>query len=154
MKLNFIILFKYRDEIALWSDLHILGYLLNEKYQRDPIAWSNIQCEKWYEQRQQEPLYDYEQDLYPCPCNLSQAIADRGRWRPAPFCDINKAGMEDRNDYCRYREDIVHCVINVIHRYGTCICLSKDGTIAQSIIIGMIGRGDRRHKVSKIVTVD
>ncbi|XP_071842234.1 sushi domain-containing protein 2-like isoform X2 [Apostichopus japonicus] len=104
-----------RDEIALWSDLHILGYLLNEKYQRDPIAWSNIQCEKWYEQRQQEPLYDYEQDLYPCPCNLSQAIADRGRWRPAPFCDINKAGMEDRNDYCRYREDIVHCVINIIH---------------------------------------
>lgn len=113
----FFLLVYNREQIALWSDVHILGYMLNDKYQRDPVAWSNLQCERWYEERQKEPLYDFEQDLYPCPCNLSQAIADRGRWKPAPFCDISKAGMQDRNDYCRYREDILHCVINIIHRW-------------------------------------
>ncbi|XP_041471024.1 sushi domain-containing protein 2-like [Lytechinus variegatus] len=104
-----------RSLFAIWSDVHWLGYMMNDKYQRNPGAYSNLQCEIWNEKMDNEPVWNYDQDLNPCPCDLSQALADRARFRPLDFCDMSTAGFDDDEDYCFLREGIKHCVINIIN---------------------------------------
>ncbi|XP_071503248.1 sushi domain-containing protein 2-like [Diadema antillarum] len=104
-----------RDQVALWSDVHYMGYMMNDKYQRAPAVYSNQRCEDWYEEQIAAPVWNYDQDLNPCPCDLSQAMADRARFRPLDKCDMTMAGEDDDEDYCYLREGIKHCVIDIIN---------------------------------------
>lgn len=96
--------------------MHPLGYLLNDKFQRDPPVYANQKCEEWYDKAQAEPPWDYDQDLNACPCNLTQAMADRARFVPDRGCDMNTASLDQNRDYCYLRDEVVHCVISVIPR--------------------------------------
>ncbi|XP_033096788.1 sushi domain-containing protein 2-like [Anneissia japonica] len=96
-----------KDDFALWSDIHPLGYMLYDWYQNDQELWATMRCEEWYEREVNEDEYVLE--LEPCPCNLSQALADRGRFKPTLECNL-----ESDEFYCYQRSTIVHCVENIV----------------------------------------
>ncbi|XP_022099265.1 sushi domain-containing protein 2-like [Acanthaster planci] len=104
-----------RDDLALWSDLHFLGYIMNDKFQNDPATYANLRCDEFYK-REVEGNYaeDLLNNLRPCPCNLTQALADRGRFKPDPMCNMDDAVQDRTQEYCRFRDDVVHCVTSIV----------------------------------------
>ncbi|XP_038064903.1 protein mesh-like [Patiria miniata] len=104
-----------RDDLALWSDLHFLGYIMNDKFQNDPSTYSNLRCDEFYE-REVEAKVEEEllNSLRHCPCNMTQALADRGRFKPDPMCNMDDAVQDRTQEYCRFRDDVVHCVASIV----------------------------------------
>ena len=103
------------DDFELWSDLHFLGYIMNDKFQNDPAVYSNQRCEEFFDrEKEAEHDIDLQNNLRPCPCNLTQALADRGRFKPDPMCNMDDAVQDRTQEYCRFRDDVVHCVTSIV----------------------------------------
>ncbi|XP_002739118.2 sushi domain-containing protein 2-like [Saccoglossus kowalevskii] len=95
---------------AIWTDVHMLGYLLEEEYQLDTHVWAGDECHTFYVA--QEGAVNFRKDLYYCPCNLTMAIADFGRFEPDPDCT-----MEFYNSPCTYHPGAKHCVFTVYNNH-------------------------------------
>ncbi|XP_030855388.1 sushi domain-containing protein 2-like [Strongylocentrotus purpuratus] len=108
-----------RDDLALWSDLHFLGYIMNGMFQNDTSTYSNLRCDEFYE-REKAAGVDKEllNSLRPCPCNLTQALADRGRFKPDPMCNMDDTVQNRTQEYCRFKDDVVHCVTSIVPSDG------------------------------------
>ena len=67
--------------------------------------WMKEKCSAWYYKDRVEN--DWRARLPPCPCKLTQALKDVGRFIADPDCDY-RTGSE-----CLYNEGAHHCVLSV-----------------------------------------
>ncbi|XP_070534783.1 sushi domain-containing protein 2-like [Ptychodera flava] len=91
---------------AIWSDVHTLGYAMEEEFQLDPRSYATEHCLNFYDA--QLPNINFRRDLYYCPCNLTMAMADFGRFEPDPDCN-----MERQDTKCTFHRGARHCVNSV-----------------------------------------
>lgn len=68
----------HRDVQALWTNDHALAWHLSDDFREDPVAWARTQCQAWEELEDQLP--NFLEELPDCPCTLTQARADSGRF--------------------------------------------------------------------------
>ncbi|XP_066834877.1 sushi domain-containing protein 2 isoform X3 [Anser cygnoides] len=87
---------------SIWSSEHALAWHLGEDFRNDPIAWATAKCLEW--DRKEEKLPNFLEEIIDCPCTLSQARADTGRFHTDYGCDIEKGSV------CTYHPGAVHCV--------------------------------------------
>ncbi|XP_071806324.1 sushi domain-containing protein 2-like isoform X2 [Asterias amurensis] len=68
--------------VSLFSDVHMLGYLLHQPYQDNPTVWADEQCTRWDAQEDLDNNANgeprYFSDVTACPCNLDQVELDFG----------------------------------------------------------------------------
>ncbi|XP_051829342.1 sushi domain-containing protein 2 [Antechinus flavipes] len=113
-----------RDVPAIWSSDHALAWHLGEDFRRDSAAWATAKCKSWV--RLEETLPNFLEELEDCPCTLTQARADTGRFFTDYGCDIESGSV------CTYHPEAVHCVRSIqgSPRYaaGQQCCYSAAGT--------------------------
>uniref|UniRef100_A0A2K5UEM5 Sushi domain containing 2 n=1 Tax=Macaca fascicularis TaxID=9541 RepID=A0A2K5UEM5_MACFA len=113
-----------KDVQALWTNDHALAWHLSDDFREDPVAWARTQCQAWEELEDQLP--SFLEELPDCPCTLTQARADSGRFFTDYGCDMEQGSV------CTYHPGAVHCVrsVQASPRYGSgqqC-CYTADGT--------------------------
>ncbi|XP_036593498.1 sushi domain-containing protein 2 [Trichosurus vulpecula] len=113
-----------RDVPAIWSSEHALAWHFGEDFRQDSAAWATAKCMNWVTLDKNLP--NFLEELEDCPCTLTQARADTGRFFTDYGCDIEKKNS------CTYHPEAVHCVRSVMGspRYGSgqqC-CYSASGT--------------------------
>ncbi|XP_026304213.1 sushi domain-containing protein 2 isoform X1 [Piliocolobus tephrosceles] len=113
-----------KDVQALWTNDHALAWHLSDDFREDPVAWARTQCQAWEELEDQLP--NFLEELPDCPCTLTQAWADSGRFFTDYGCDMEQGSV------CTYHPGAVHCVrsVQASPRYGSgqqC-CYTADGT--------------------------
>ncbi|XP_012579147.1 PREDICTED: sushi domain-containing protein 2 [Condylura cristata] len=113
-----------KDVHSLWSNEHALAWHLSEDFRKDPVAWARAQCLAWEELEDQLP--NFLEELPDCPCTLTQARADSGRFHTDYGCDM------DHGSVCTYHPGAIHCVrsVQASPKYGSgqqC-CYTKEGT--------------------------
>ncbi|XP_030770620.1 sushi domain-containing protein 2 isoform X2 [Rhinopithecus roxellana] len=113
-----------KDVQALWTNDHALAWHLSDDFREDPVAWARTQCQAWEELEDQLP--NFLEELPDCPCTLTQARADSGRFFTDYGCDMEQGSV------CTYHPGAVHCVrsVQASPRYGSgqqC-CYTADGT--------------------------
>ncbi|XP_075389701.1 sushi domain-containing protein 2 [Tenrec ecaudatus] len=94
-----------KDVQALWSNEHALAWHMEENFRADPVAWARNQCLAW--EKLEDQLPDFLEELPACPCTLTQARADTGRFFTDYGCDIENGSV------CTYHPKAVHCVRSV-----------------------------------------
>uniref|UniRef100_A0A670ZID8 Sushi domain containing 2 n=1 Tax=Pseudonaja textilis TaxID=8673 RepID=A0A670ZID8_PSETE len=112
-----------QDVAAIWSPEHAMAWHLEEAFRRDPVGWAAAKCQQW--DRQEAGLPAFLQEIPDCPCTLSQARADFGRFHTDYGCDMEKGSV------CTYHPGAIHCVrsVQASPRYGAgqqC-CYSRRG---------------------------
>ncbi|XP_072049265.1 sushi domain-containing protein 2-like [Amphiura filiformis] len=127
---------------TLWSDVHMLGYLLNDEYQDNPPSWSRRMCDEWAEA--DDKLPSFVENLFTCPCTLQQAIVDTGRFQPDAECS-----MFDDGSKCLYHTGAKHCVISVAATIktnsGSECCYNQNGDLMYAGDTRFGSTGDRSH---------
>ncbi|KAL4681861.1 hypothetical protein H8959_007338 [Pygathrix nigripes] len=113
-----------KDVQALWTNDHALAWHLSDDFREDPVGWARTQCQAWEELEDQLP--NFLEELPDCPCTLTQARADSGRFFTDYGCDMEQGSV------CTYHPGAVHCVrsVQASPRYGSgqqC-CYTADGT--------------------------
>ncbi|XP_022088953.1 sushi domain-containing protein 2-like [Acanthaster planci] len=126
-----------QDEVAknlpgMWSDIHNLHWLYPVP---DPSAW----CGNWLEEAQLD--LEFLAVTEPCPCTLTQALVDTGRFSDHPLCnspescEVSKPGA-------------VHCVrVDTASELGSgqeC-CYGNDNNILDVLKSTGGGFAQRRH---------
>ncbi|XP_052245038.1 sushi domain-containing protein 2-like isoform X2 [Dreissena polymorpha] len=89
-------------------------------------TWPTDMCVKWYNQDKQDMSWlDY---LLNCPCSLTQAVSDFGRWQPDGSCNLQNAKNPNN---CFYHTTAVHCVraVQPVHGAGNQCCYSSTGLL-------------------------
>ncbi|VDI44766.1 Hypothetical predicted protein, partial [Mytilus galloprovincialis] len=111
----------YRYQIA---DV-MLGYYVNvamaSQFGKD---WPNMKCKQWY--NNEKINVAWVKGLLSCPCTLTQAFCDIGRWKADDGCDI------DSDSSCTYHKGAVHCVRTTeptIDGAGNQCCYDEDGNL-------------------------
>ncbi|XP_072021726.1 sushi domain-containing protein 2-like [Amphiura filiformis] len=127
--------------LKFWSDIHALGYILNQEYQDNPIGWSSIKCDEW--SQNETSLPDFVDELMACPCTLQQAIADSGRFQPDTGCSIYSGSV------CKYHQGAKHCVRSVAASEttssGTQCCYQDNGDLMFAGDTDQGSTADRSH---------
>ena len=67
--------------------------------------WMSERCSSWYHKDRTESAWRAR--LPPCPCKLTQALKDVGRFIADPTCDFRTGSQ------CLYNKDAYHCVLSV-----------------------------------------
>ena len=75
---------------------------MTQKYGDD---WASAKCKAWTDRDRMSE--DWLDRLLPCPCTLSQALADWGRWQPDVGCNMFAGSV------CTYHIGAKHCVRSV-----------------------------------------
>lgn len=92
-----------------WSNMIPFGYYFHDvwKYQWGN-NWAMDMCIDWFTyDGRRENFYMFLENTYSCPCTLSQAFADVGRFVALMDCDI----MGDHS--CYYTQGAQHCVVSI-----------------------------------------
>ncbi|KAM8866408.1 LOW QUALITY PROTEIN: sushi domain-containing protein 2 [Synchiropus picturatus] len=76
---------------ALWSAGHILAWHLPQDFRDDSVAWAQKRCQQW--DAGESTLPDFLHDLQDCPCTLTQARADKGRFHTDYSCDMDRGSV-------------------------------------------------------------
>uniref|UniRef100_A0A8C9HTS3 Sushi domain containing 2 n=1 Tax=Piliocolobus tephrosceles TaxID=591936 RepID=A0A8C9HTS3_9PRIM len=107
-----------KDVQALWTNDHALAWHRSDDFREDPVAWARTQCQAWEELEDQLP--NFLEELPDCPCTLTQAWADSGRFfvslpsgRTDYGCDMEQGSV------CTYHPGAVHCVLGPGWGLGT-----------------------------------
>ncbi|XP_022088983.1 protein mesh-like [Acanthaster planci] len=126
-----------QNELALpgmWSDIHNLHWLYPVP---DPSTW----CGNWLERAKLD--LEFLAVTEPCPCTLTQALVDNGRFSPHPLCNLDTP----RN--CeKFKPGAVHCVrANTPSEMegGQECCYGKDDNILNVLRSQGGGFAQRRH---------
>lgn len=96
-----------RGDKMFWSRLVPFGWYFHDVWRREYGAdWALQMCIEWfdYDGRRDNFMMELEMD-FPCPCTLSQADADFGRFLPHPECDMYGDAS------CFYTKGAQHCVV-------------------------------------------
>uniref|UniRef100_A0A3B4Y721 Sushi domain containing 2 n=2 Tax=Seriola lalandi dorsalis TaxID=1841481 RepID=A0A3B4Y721_SERLL len=91
-----------RDVQGLWSGGHVLAWHLEQAFRDDSAAWAKNKCLQW--DNMEKKLPNFLSELVDCPCTLTQARADTGRFHTDYSCDIESGSV------CTYHPGSVHCV--------------------------------------------
>ncbi|KAJ8035373.1 hypothetical protein HOLleu_22576 [Holothuria leucospilota] len=94
--------------LKLYSDIHPLGYLLEDEFQSDPQKWAADQCRLWTEV--EDLKIDFVENLESCPCTLDQALADTARFYSIHSCSMFHPEVENR---CILNKGAKHCVMSI-----------------------------------------
>ena len=70
--------------------------------------WQSALCNNWHDQDSQST--GWLQGLQSCPCSLSQALVDFGRWQPDDGCLLTNKGKATN---CALHKGAEHCVRSV-----------------------------------------
>ncbi|KAL2100501.1 hypothetical protein ACEWY4_004895 [Coilia grayii] len=129
------------DVHAVWSEDHALAWHLEEGFREDSSAWALEKCVQWDALEKSWP--NFLEETIDCPCTLSQARADTGRFHTDYGCDIEKGSV------CTYHPGSVHCVraIQASPKYAAGQQCCYDSTGAQVLTSDSIGGStpDRGH---------
>ncbi|XP_030833839.1 sushi domain-containing protein 2 isoform X3 [Strongylocentrotus purpuratus] len=90
---------------VLWSDIHPLGYLLEQSYQDDSVQWATEKCNEWITADIAKGAF--LSNLPACPCTLDQAEQDVGNFITDPSC-YPEGGV----DTCAENEGAIHCLLS------------------------------------------
>lgn len=94
----------------MWSRPIPLGWYFQPQWlSQYGTNWASAMCDNWL--MDDRYLKNFASDVAQCPCTLSQALIDKGRFMPDFDCDI------DRNPQCPYNKGAVHCVMTGSPRY-------------------------------------
>ncbi|XP_072520746.1 sushi domain-containing protein 2 [Salminus brasiliensis] len=130
-----------RNVNALWSGAHALAYHLEEAFRGDSAGWALEKCVLWDKEEKRIPSFLPE--ITDCPCTLTQARADTGRFHTDYGCDIEKGSV------CTYHPGAVHCVraIQASPMYAAGQQCCYDSTGAQVLTGDSLGGStpDRGH---------
>ncbi|XP_035514372.1 sushi domain-containing protein 2 isoform X1 [Morone saxatilis] len=114
-----------RDVQALWSEVHVLAWHLEQAFRDDSAVWAEKKCRQW--DKLEKNLPKFLDELINCPCTLAQARADTGRFHTDYSCDI------ERGSVCTYHPGSVHCVRAIQaspkHGSGQQCCYDSTGTL-------------------------
>ncbi|XP_017848445.1 protein mesh isoform X2 [Drosophila busckii] len=89
----------------LWSrPIPLAWYMAPQWEQKHGKRWPRALCDNWI--RADRFLRNFAADLPLCPCNLEQAVLDKGRFRPDRECD------KDSNPSCLRHRGAIHCVVS------------------------------------------
>ncbi|XP_040928147.1 sushi domain-containing protein 2 isoform X2 [Betta splendens] len=91
-----------RDVQCLWSGLHVLAWHLGQVFRANSSSWATTKCLQW--DTLEKKLPEFLEELADCPCTLTQARADTGRFHADYSCDV------ERGSVCTYHPGSVHCV--------------------------------------------
>uniref|UniRef100_A0A3Q2ZGJ4 Sushi domain containing 2 n=1 Tax=Kryptolebias marmoratus TaxID=37003 RepID=A0A3Q2ZGJ4_KRYMA len=102
-----------RNVQGLWSGGHILAWHLEQAFRDDSSAWAENKCLQW--DALEKKLTSFLNELIDCPCTLSQARADTGRFHTDSTCNIESGSV------CTYHPGSVYCVraIQASPRHGS-----------------------------------
>ncbi|XP_052242291.1 LOW QUALITY PROTEIN: sushi domain-containing protein 2-like [Dreissena polymorpha] len=105
-------------------------------------TWPTDMCVKWYNQDKQD--MSWLDDLLNCPCSLTQAVSDFGRWQPDGSCNLQNAKNPNN---CFYHTTAVHCVRAVQPVHGACnqCCYSSTGLLIYAEDTFQGSTPDKRH---------
>ncbi|XP_022089140.1 sushi domain-containing protein 2-like isoform X2 [Acanthaster planci] len=126
-----------QNELALpgmWSDVHNLHWLYPVP---EPSAW----CEDWLKEAQSD--LEFLAVTQHCPCTLTQALVDAGRFSPHPLCNL------DTPFSCElFKPGAVHCIrANTPSEMGggqEC-CYGNNGNVLNVLRTPGGGFAQRRH---------
>ncbi|WAR00091.1 SUSD2-like protein, partial [Mya arenaria] len=82
-------------------------------------------------------------NLLHCPCSLSQALSDFGRWQPDVGCNLNSRSPNN----CFYHGTAVHCVraVQPVNGAGNQCCYSSTGLLIYAADTFQGSTPDRGH---------
>ncbi|XP_038065807.1 sushi domain-containing protein 2-like isoform X2 [Patiria miniata] len=115
--------------VALYSDAHMLGYLLDQDYQDDPTQWADAECKRWDVEEDKsndnDDLPSYLANVPPCPCTLEQALIDTSHFmRQRGGCAINA----DYQSCTRQGDSRRTCFMSVGSASGAECCYDVDNS--------------------------
>ncbi|XP_014258634.1 protein mesh isoform X2 [Cimex lectularius] len=88
---------------VIWSKPIPLGWYFAPQWERVyGKKWPEAKCDQWL--MNDRFLKNFANELAQCPCTLSQALNDKGRFLPDPDCDMIA------NPNCFYHKGARHCV--------------------------------------------
>ncbi|XP_041471054.1 sushi domain-containing protein 2-like isoform X2 [Lytechinus variegatus] len=129
-------------ERVLWSDIHPLGYLLEQSYQDDPVLWATDKCNEWL--TADDSKGPFIENLPACPCTLDQATQDVGTFVTDPAC--NTLSTEAN---CAENEGAIYCVLSAyasrITMSGTKCCYDENNLLMHSGDTRYAGMAGRSH---------
>ncbi|XP_015127010.1 protein mesh [Diachasma alloeum] len=88
---------------VLWSKPIPLAWYFGPQWEREHGAkWPQKLCDNWI--MNDRYLKNFAAEVSLCPCTLSHALTDKGRYHPDLSCD------KDSNPDCFYNYGAIHCV--------------------------------------------
>ncbi|XP_069475274.1 uncharacterized protein [Ambystoma mexicanum] len=90
---------------AVWSPVHALAWHLGEDFRRNSTSWATAKCFDWHQAETRLP--NFLEEVADCPCTLTQARADTGRYHTDYGCDMEKGSV------CTYHPGAIHCVRSI-----------------------------------------
>ncbi|KAL8616814.1 hypothetical protein ACOMHN_017851 [Nucella lapillus] len=115
-------------------------YVKNAMVQRYGQNWSAAKCRSWNDRDRLSSAWLTR--LVPCPCTLSQALADWGRFQAAPGCSMFAGSV------CTYHTGAIHCVRSVhpsLDSSGNQCCYGADGNLRYAADTYQGSTPDRSH---------
>ncbi len=95
--------------------------------------WPSERCTTWHNEDIRTP--PWMGDMWPCPCELNQALADFGRFQPDAYCNMFQPALYA----CHLHEGATHCVRSVtatyVHDSNICNVISELLTISVCVIL-------------------
>lgn len=136
---------QYVDNFTQYQAINVgpipIGWYVKEAMrEQHGTDWSKAKCLGWNERdRRSSAWLDH---LLPCPCTLTQALADWGRWQPGMGCSMFAGSV------CTYHTGAIHCVRSVHpspDSSGNQCCYGKDGHLRYAADTYQGSTPDRSH---------
>ncbi|XP_052792972.1 sushi domain-containing protein 2-like [Mya arenaria] len=127
---------------SLSSKVLPLGwYVQNSMKQKHGNSWPTEMCVNWYNQDRKD--MSWLDNLPYCPCSLSQALSDFGRFQPDVGCNLNSRSPKN----CFYHGAAVHCVraVQPVNGAGNQCCYSSAGLLVYAADTFKGSTPDRGH---------
>ncbi|XP_022099277.1 sushi domain-containing protein 2-like isoform X2 [Acanthaster planci] len=119
--LFFVILHRY--PVTVYSDVHMLGYLLHQQYQNNPQQWASDECTRWDAQEDlsndNNGVPSFLSSVPACPCTLQQARLDPSRFlEQRGGCAVNANAQSCTREGASNRI----CFLSTYSAYGAECC--------------------------------
>ncbi|KAK7080924.1 hypothetical protein SK128_016330 [Halocaridina rubra] len=130
---------------VLWSrPIPLAWYFRFQWEKRYGSSWMQAMCDRWIENDRNLRNFAYEVER--CPCLITQAVADKGRFLPDFTCD------QDGNTECDYHFGAQHCVRTALPNKdgaGQQCCYDRDGYLMMTADKMWGGHPHRAHNLGK-----
>uniref|UniRef100_A0A914YA30 AMOP domain-containing protein n=1 Tax=Panagrolaimus superbus TaxID=310955 RepID=A0A914YA30_9BILA len=97
------------EDGVLWSSITPFPWYHRPRWEEEyGDSWATDLCVEWFEYDGQRRNFIMDLTAHmPCPCKLTQALLDLGRFMPIMNCD------KDGDTSCPYNKGAQHCVQSV-----------------------------------------
>ncbi|XP_072166031.1 sushi domain-containing protein 2-like [Diadema setosum] len=127
---------------VLWSDIHTLGYLLEQDYQDAPEQWAVEKCSDWITEDDSKGT-TFQNGLPACPCDVEQAREDIGAF----VVDIDCFENGETSD-CEGHGEAQYCIVSSYasnEGAGTNCCYDENGLLMYAGNTKDAGMSARSH---------